>query len=190
MIELGTGYAQGVTATIRAAQPEDAPELGAVHVAAWQWAYRGLMPDDLLDSLRPESRARAWAAWLTGSDAEQGFAAWVAEVDGSIVGFASSSEGREDDMEDDTVELLTIYLLEHLVGTGIGSALLDAAESTWRQEGRRMAVLWVLANNDRSRRFYETHGWHTDGVTKMQSFGAGTQVEAVRYYKTLVPATA
>lgn len=185
MRELRTGYPPGVTATIRPAHPDDAPELGEVHVAAWQWAYRGLMPDDLLDSLRPEARARAWKAWLTGIDADEGFAAWVAEVDGQIVGLASSSDAREPDLDQGAVELLTLYLLEPHVRTGLGSRLLDAAEAAWRDEGRTRAVLWVLADNDRSRRFYEHHGWVTAGVAKLQRFEPSTSVEAVRYEKDL-----
>lgn len=185
MSELRTGYARDVTVAIRPAHPDDAPELGEVHVSAWQWAYRGLMPDDLLDSLRPAARARAWKAWLTGVDADEGFAAWVAEVDGQIVGFASSSDAREADLADGAVELLTLYLLEPHLRTGLGSRLLAAAETAWRDEGRTRAVLWVLADNDRSRRFYEIHGWVTEGVSKLQRFEPSTSAEAVRYEKDL-----
>ena len=43
--------------TVRHARAGDAPDLGLVHVRAWQAAYRGQMPDDYLDGLRPEERA-------------------------------------------------------------------------------------------------------------------------------------
>jgi len=39
--------------TVRYATVGDAPALGRVHVRAWLAAYRGQMPDDYLDGLRP-----------------------------------------------------------------------------------------------------------------------------------------
>lgn len=169
---------------IRPAEPADAPRLGHVHVAAWQWAYRGLMPDDVLDSLRPESRARAWKAWL-GPDATEDFSAWVAEVDGEIVGFASSSLPRDEDLPEGSVELLSIYLLEDHVGTGVGSALLEAAEDAWRKAGAEYAVLWVMEGNARTIRFYERHGWKADGESRGEQVAEGTTVPVVRYVKPL-----
>src|SRR3954451_25008746 len=49
---------------IRRAVPSDAPALAAVHVRAWQAAYRGMMSDDLLDALDVGERERIWAGWL------------------------------------------------------------------------------------------------------------------------------
>jgi len=37
--------------TIHAATTADARVVAEVHVSVWQWAYRGHMPDDLLDGL-------------------------------------------------------------------------------------------------------------------------------------------
>lgn len=170
--------------SIRPATSADARDLGEVHVAAWRWAYRGLMPDDLLDSLRAESRAKGWAAMLEDS-ADRSYAAWVAEVDGEIVGFASSSNAADDDVPAGTVELLSIYLLEPYLGRGIGHALLEHAEREWRRAGYQTAVLWVLESNERSRSFYAGHGWETDGSRKMQQLGGGAEGAMVRYTKLL-----
>ena len=170
--------------SIRPAVVGDASRLGAVHVSAWQWAYRGLMPDDLLDSLRPESRGRAWEAWL-GDPSEHGFEAWVVEVDGEIVGFVSSSDARDGDVPPNSAELLSVYLLEPYLGAGLGHALLTEAEASWRAADYELAVLWVLESNERTRRFYERHGWTTDGSTKAHDLGAGQEDAAIRYTKIL-----
>ncbi len=140
------------------------------------------MPDDLLDSLRPEARARLWTNLL--KDPAPGFSAWVVEVDDEIVGFASSDDAGEDDLPPGTVELLAIYLLEPHVGAGLGSLLIDTAEQAWRDAGSTLATLWVLEGNSPTRAFYEQHGWAADGATKMDSNDAtyGTQV---RYRKQL-----
>ena len=76
-------YPRRHMAVIRRPTTDDAPRLGEVHVAAWQWAYRGQMPDDLLDSLRPESRAKAWKTWLS-EESSSDFSAWVAEEGGDL----------------------------------------------------------------------------------------------------------
>jgi len=41
---------------IRPATPEDARAIAEVHVASWRYAYRGLLPDDVLDRLSVEER--------------------------------------------------------------------------------------------------------------------------------------
>ena len=46
--------------TVRPATVADAPAMGRLVVRAWQAAYRGHMPDDYLDGLRPEDRAAYW----------------------------------------------------------------------------------------------------------------------------------
>jgi hypothetical protein len=47
------------------------------------------------------------------------------------------------------------------------------------------AVLWVLAQNERARRFYERGGWHADGVTRAGSIGPVETLQ-VRYSRFLV----
>ena len=37
--------------TVRDATVDDARAIAEVHVASWRWAYRGQLPDDLLDGL-------------------------------------------------------------------------------------------------------------------------------------------
>jgi hypothetical protein len=50
--------------SIRSAVPQDATRIAEVHVASWRVAYRGLMPDNLLQQLDAESRANVWRELL------------------------------------------------------------------------------------------------------------------------------
>ena len=52
---------------------------------------------------------------------------WVAERDGTIIGFASSGRIRDDDAVPGSRELYAIYVLAAHYGSGAGQALLDAA---------------------------------------------------------------
>ena len=45
---------------LRPAEPSDASAVALVHVRAWQTGYRNLLPDEYLDGLRPEERARRY----------------------------------------------------------------------------------------------------------------------------------
>jgi GNAT superfamily N-acetyltransferase len=171
---------------VRPADIADAARLGEVHVIAWQWAYRGLMPDEVLDSLRPDARAKAWEQ-LLGGDHEGGFQAWVAVVDGQVVGFASSGDPVDDDLPDGAVELMAIYLLEEYLHTGIGSMLIEAAESAWIDQGRQLGVLWVLEDNTGTIEFYQRHEWSHDGARRPHQVAPDVSVPTLRFRKELAP---
>ena len=48
------------------------------------------------------------------------------------------------------------------------------------RERFREAVLWVLDDNLRARRFYEKHGWRLDGASK-HDVHLGVEVAEIRY---------
>ncbi len=179
------GMVAGMAITIRRAVLEDAEQLGEVGVKAWQWAYRGLMPDDVLDSLRPESRAKAWHRWLE-DDVVPGFEAWVAELGDKIIGYAASAEARDiEEVAPGTMELQMIYLLEEHVGTGVGSQLIRRVEESWRRRGATGGILWMLKTNERTKLFYERHGWEADGTEGSHEITTGVEVPSIRMHKRL-----
>ena len=50
---------------IRPAIPADARPIAEVHVRTWQEAYRGIVPDAVLDALDVDDRERRWKhEWL------------------------------------------------------------------------------------------------------------------------------
>jgi GNAT superfamily N-acetyltransferase len=149
------------SAHVRRAVPGDADALGEVHVRVWRWAYRGQMPDEYLARLRSQRRAQIWRTDL----AEGSIETWVAEFDGSVVGFAGTALARDDDLAPGTVELVMINVLEEYAGQGVGRALMERVETHWRAIGATVAVLWVLAGNERARGFYARLGWLPDGAT-------------------------
>ena len=63
-----------ISPTLRLANPSDAHGLAEMHVATWQVAYRGLLPDDFLDGLTVAARAERWQQILTNSPRQT----WVA----------------------------------------------------------------------------------------------------------------
>ncbi|MFQ5522276.1 MAG: GNAT family N-acetyltransferase [Acidimicrobiia bacterium] len=160
---------------VRAARTGDAGELGRVHVAAWQRAYRGVFPDDFLDGLDPEARAD----WFRRAiDAGSGIL--VAEEGGRVAGFcivgASDIEGW--------AEVFAIYVDPVLWGRGHGAALLRGAERLLAGSGHERVLLWVVDSNRGARAFYENMGWTLGRPVRLEEIG-GVQVTLVRYEKLL-----
>jgi ribosomal protein S18 acetylase RimI-like enzyme len=170
---------------IRPATIDDARALAAVHVASWQEAYRGLLPDDYLDQLEPGHRLAMWEQFLAATQwPRQG--TLVAETGtGDVVGFASVCPTRDDDaVGPPTGELTGIYVDPARWGTGAGRALMTGAVDRLREAGFAQATLWVLRDNTRARRFYELAGWTPDGTEK-DAVVAGVPVTEVRYRRDL-----
>jgi ribosomal protein S18 acetylase RimI-like enzyme len=168
-------------AAIRAATPADAPVLAELHIRAWQWAYRGQLPDVVLDGLSADLGRRTvfWRGALENPAAER--RTWLAEVAGRLVGFADTGPCRDADAAPDAAELNAIYLDQAAVGRGIGRALLAHAMADLRRRGYRAATLWVLASNARARRFYEAAGWRADGAAKAERHPSGVVLNEARY---------
>jgi ribosomal protein S18 acetylase RimI-like enzyme len=165
--------------TVRHARTGDAPDLGLLHVRAWQAAYRGQMPDGFLDGLRPEDRQAGWERAL-GRDRTHD-PVLVAERDGRVVGFVVLRAAED---PHGAGELAAINVDPDHWGTGAGRALLAAAHEELARLGYREAVLWVLPGNRRARRFYEIAGWVADGAERNIEL-SGVTVPEVRYRRRL-----
>jgi GNAT superfamily N-acetyltransferase len=126
---------------LRRGDVADAEAVTAVHLVSRRAAPMpaGVHPDD-------EVRR-----WLTGRLAQD--EVWVAELDGSVVGYVRLTPTWLDDL----------YVLPAHAGQGIGSMLLELAQAL-RPDG---FSLWVFESNTPARAFYARHGLvereHTDG---------------------------
>lgn len=150
---------------LRPAELGDAVGIAEVHVRSWQGAYRGLMPQDVLDGLSIEDRAARWEGILT-DPYPLTLGTLVAEVEGVIAGWASFGAGR-DAGTDALGEVYGIYADPASWSRGIGLALITASEAALVTAGYDDAFLWVLDGNERADRFYERRGWLADGATKI-----------------------
>ncbi len=166
-----------VGVVIRDATPSDARAIAEVHVASWRWAYRDDLPAEFLDGLSVDDRERGWVEWL---DPDPGAGTMVVQQRDRIVGFCSFGPSHDDGATERTAEVLTIYLLPEAAGRGIGRDLFASAVERLRALGYDRAMLWVMASNDRSRRFYEAAGWSWDGAASEHRFDCAN-LPIVRY---------
>jgi GNAT superfamily N-acetyltransferase len=156
---------------IRPGTPADAEAVARVHVRTWQAAYAHVFPATRLAELSVARRAEQWRERPP----------LVAVADGVVVGFVSVGASRDDDA---VGELFAIYVGPEHWGTGVGRELIAAGEERLRELGHANAILWVLEDNPRARRFYERADWHHDGATRSVEI-FDLEVREVRYRKEL-----
>jgi ribosomal protein S18 acetylase RimI-like enzyme len=160
---------------VRRARPGDAAAIAEVHARTWQATYEHVFGAERLAARVPD--LALWTRILANERVEVN----VAEAGGRIVAYVSVGPSRDDDAEG---ELYAIYALPEAWGTGAGAALMQAGLDAMRAAGYRDAVLYVLDDNPRARRFYEREGWALDGGTKSEEL-LGVQVTEVRYRRVL-----
>jgi ribosomal protein S18 acetylase RimI-like enzyme len=168
-------------AVIRDIGAADYDAVAAVHVRTWQRAYAGIVPAAVLDALDPARLAEYRRSMPARPDQRT----IVAEVDGTIVGFASFGPcrvpGTEDRYDESAGELYAIYVDPAHWDTGVGRQLMDEVITATTGRYRELR-LWVLADNDRARRFYERAGLAPDGGRDVYvPRGSTAELPEVRY---------
>ena len=159
---------------VRRARREDAASIAAVHVRTWQAAYEHVFGAERLAAIDLHAREEQWRQRLAEPEWQE--VVLVVEDENSVVGFASCGESRDAAGEG---ELYAIYVLPESWGSGAGPVLLAAALAALRERFNQ-AILWVLEENPRARRFYEREGWTLDGGRREEEF-LGVPISEVRY---------
>jgi GNAT superfamily N-acetyltransferase len=159
-------------AVVRLAEAADCRGIAEVHVQTWQAAYRHAFPPEVLDSLSVDEREAQWREWIE----DEATVTWVAEMQGRVVGFASVGPSGT---EEGAGELYAIYVLPEARGSGAAPELMAAVKAWFTSAGYAGAMLWVLADNPRARRFYEREGWRADG-TRIETM-RGVEIEEALY---------
>jgi GNAT superfamily N-acetyltransferase len=150
-------------ATIRLASAGDADALARVTRLAYGATYPGIVPADVLTEWI-EHAAAMWQTAFDNREPESPWRPWVAERDGVIIGYATTSPGKDWWLPpiEGSGELTNLYLEPDAIGSGVGSALYDHAVADLRARGFNPFVGWAFRDNHRARRFYEGKGLAID----------------------------
>jgi GNAT superfamily N-acetyltransferase len=157
---------------IRRAAVGDAAAIAEVHVRTWQGAYVHTFGAERLARMDVVARVERWRRWLA-----EGQDVFVAVDEDRVVGFVWVGPSRDPSAD---AELYAIYVLPDSWGTGAGGGLMRAGVEALREAGHHEAILWVLEENPRARRFYEREGWQFDDAHKDDD-ALGVRVAEVRY---------
>ena len=150
-------------ATIRLASADDVDALARVSRLAYGATYPGIVPPDVLAEWI-ENAAGTWQTAFDNREPESPWRPWVAERDGVIIGYATTSPGKDWWLPpiEGSGELTNLYLVPDAIGAGVGSALYDHAVADLRARGFNPFVVWAFRDNYRARRFYEGKGLAID----------------------------
>lgn len=129
---------------------DDRAAISRVYEESWKFAYKGIIPQDYLDSI-PEGQ------WARSID-RPNWKTLVCVDHDKIVGTSSIGKSRFEQFQD-WGEVISIYLLPEYIGKAYGRLLMEFAVSELKKQGYDKIFLWVLEENIRARRFYEQFGF-------------------------------
>ena len=162
---------------IREPSKNDARDLAEVHVRSWRAAYKGQLPDDILDNLSVDQREKQWHLTLNSPSNK----VLVAEAEQRIVAFISFGPVRDEGLDKNSVgEVYAIYALEEFWDRGIGRKLMEASLTALRDMNCSMVKIWLLETNQRAISFYQKFGFSADGAQKSEPL-AGVERREIRY---------
>lgn len=152
-----------------------------IHVEGWKAAYRGLVPDAILDGRSVDEAAARRDGMLRARRPEDPERAWVVVTDGVVRGFAMTCPGRDESAPppDGAGEVAAVYLDPAMTGRGLGGILFEHAVTDLIERGFDPIVVWVFEANQGARRFYERQGFTADGA-RYDIDMAGTIVPEIR----------
>lgn len=168
--------------TLRRATESDLGAVAEIHVESWRAAYRGIVPDSILEDLSVEDRVATWHDWYSHPGSE----VWLALRSDRPVAFSrlltasAANRGRAG-----AAEITHLYVLSNAVGGGFGRALFTQMVAEARVKGFGSIELWVLEANERARRFYERFGLRPDGARQSRPKWLGDGVYEVHYTLSL-----
>ena len=151
---------------IRKINIDDAGGIAKVHVDTWKACYKGIVPDNYLDSLNVEKKAKDWRAGLQ-KGLDEGF---VAQMEDEIIGWVTFGKNR-DNQSDHIFELYGLYVQPTYWGTEVGFTLFNKAIKHLKLNFPKKITLWVLEDNFRARAFYEKNGFKLNQTQKEIEIG-------------------
>jgi ribosomal protein S18 acetylase RimI-like enzyme len=173
---------------IRAATRADADGITDVQVASWRAGYAHVFPESVLYGDEFDSSRRSfWNAWRFAPGHRLSVAVVGTPGGGErVVGFASFGPERERARGfTGRGEVWAFYFHPDAWGNGAAGDLMQHVEQRLAAEGFDSAILWVLEDNPRGRRFYEKHGWEATGINADYDDYCEVRVREVEYRKVL-----
>lgn len=162
---------------IRNVKKEDLWSVSSIVVEGWKSAYRGIIDDEFLDSLKVEDNYNK----RLKDYQENGFI--VAEIDNEVVGFCRYTINNlfSQDVKDIDCELCAIYVKPDLKRQGIGKALFNYVIQEQKKNNNKNMILWCLKENYNSRKFYEKMGGNLYGENEIEKGGKKYKEVGYRY---------
>lgn len=165
---------------IRYATINDARILAQIHSTSWKVAYKGIVPNSVLDNITVEKREKHFEQALKEEREKNA----IIFKGNKPAGLICIGKCRDSDQDDSCGEIWGIYLHPDYWNMGIGLVLLKWGLDELTKKGYKKATLWVLEDNLSARKFYEKAGFKHDGLIK--EIKVGKVLNEYRYEIALV----
>lgn len=167
---------------IRKANITDAFVISEVLVSSWRYAYKGIMPDSLLNNLSVEAKAEGWKRHLAENPE-----AYLLEDHERTLGIAEYGDMRDSiDGFEGAAEIYLIYLYPDSIGRGYGAKLMHHCLDQLRDQDFESVAIWVLEENTNAIAFYEQFSFTDTGISKVhQKTGLTERLYSLSNIKSL-----
>jgi len=167
-----------MSTNIRYANGSDYEILGEIHSESLSFAYNGIFPADYIQSrFSYEKRKDGFKRELSLGYPETA----ILFKDGIPIGLFTFGKSRYGEVDDSCIEIWRIYLKPDYIGKGFGTELMNWGLDELRKKGYKNAILWVLEDNHRARKFYERCGFTFDGNVQTIEYG----IRELRYSREI-----
>ncbi|MCY3410742.1 MAG: GNAT family N-acetyltransferase [Candidatus Heimdallarchaeota archaeon] len=154
----------------RDAIEEDALEIANIKVQGWQTTYRGIFPDDRLNSLNPLDKMDQTVEMIKNINCKDHKKMIVCEIDERVVGFAAVIIYHGEEREKYDSELTVIYIYPEYQRQGIGRELMRRVAQFLVNNGQKSLLIWVLEQSPNVV-FYGRMGGRVLERTKYRKWG-------------------
>lgn len=159
------------------ANEHDAAEVAVLHNRCVRKDYAGHIPDQFIKMPVSERRIAAWRGWINRSKVNT----VVARVNDEMIGFTTYHPNNDDAANENSVELVGIYVSEPYWGQGIGHALFTQALEDSMDQNFSEMIVWEIETNLSARNFYQSLGFNTDESTRIFLEQTAGPIREVKY---------
>lgn len=172
---------------IRKATQNDISTLAAIHVSAWQTAYKNHMPQEYLNQISIEKRISNWQEWIDTPGPRTTF---VIGDDENLIGFCIFGPVQKDKTNDLHTysaegEILSLNIHPENWRCGYGKQLCLAVIQESVQRQWKNLSLWTLKSNEPAKRFYQTLEFSSTGISRIVKLSDSIFVDELYFNKIL-----
>ena len=151
---------------IRRACVTDSPRIAEIHVFGWRSAYKDFISiDHLYNKFTVKIREEKFTEYLSKENIYDENYVYINE--NIIKAFLTIGNCRDNDKNENTFELMGIYVDPLFQRQKIGTHLVKYCINAAVEKDKKEIVLWVFEKNNESIKFYEKMGFNKDGSKKL-----------------------
>lgn len=141
---------------IRKAKIEDSNNIAKLIIKGWQTAYKGLINQGFLDSMKEDEMSKGWKKSIFSQNESNNI--YVYEKENKILGVIRFGKVADQNDINHNAEIHVLYVEPKLKRNGIGSKLFDYAKNYFIEHNMKKLIIWCLKGNEPSIEFYKKMG--------------------------------